>query len=347
MFKNKKSKKIILSSLVVVMLLSTVVFAANEIIDKKLTATHGRIRVSYQGEDVTKEMEEKYGTPAFTVREYDSRAYVPVRSLAELMGVSVSWNSDTHTADFVDVDKLALEKQVDIKDAEIKRLEAEIDRLEGKVEEKEEEKEEEKDIKKLETQLNKDYRYVDNVDFKIVLKESGSKVIADIFIDTRSSTERNDWLRMHTNDKRGLMEDIANDISKKLDTYNVEGSIYDNYERETLYEFKMSTSGRVSITDRDYTDSGYRKGDLEDDAKYELDYYLRDLGYIDKINIRETRTNEITGEVTFKDDGPSYEPRIRDIEDAVEDAAYKLGSNVYLDIDVYYGKIFLGRFVSR
>lgn len=341
MFKDKKWKKIILSSLIVLMLVSTVALAANEIFDKQLTATHGRIRVSYQGEDVTEEMEEKYGTPAFTVREYDSRAYVPVRSLAELMGVSVSWNSDTHTADFVDVDKLALEKQVDIKDAEIKRLEAEIERLEGKVEEKEEEKEEEKDIDKLQDQLNKDYGYVNNVDFDIRLKESGSKIIADIIIDTRSSTERNDWLRMHTNDKRRLMEDIAKDISDEFDTYNVEGSIYDNYERDTLYEFKMSTSGRVSITDRDY-----RSDDLLDDAEYYLDFYLRDLGRIERIRISESRTGEITGEVEFEDDGDSRKPRDRDIQDAIYDAADRLGRDVYIDIDVYYGNSRLGRYYN-
>lgn len=351
MFKNMKSKKILVSSLVVLMLISTVAFAANEIFNKTLTATHGRLKLSYQGEDITKAVEEKYETPAFTVKEYDSRAYVPVRAIADIMGVSVTYDNLTHTADFVDVEKLALEKQVEIKDAEILRLEAKIKLLENKVVKEEEEKKEEpkNSLADLEKKLNKDYGYVDSVDFNIVLKESGSQITANLFMETRSSTERSDWIRMGTPNKKKLMENIADDIRKEFNTYNIKGSIYDNYEKDTLYEFSMSSSGNVSITDRDYRSGGsYGSNDLLDESKYYLDSYLRELGYIDRIDLREIRTDEISGTVEFDDYRSSRRPSDTDIryaiQDALDDVEYKLDTRIYFNIEVYYGNESLGIF---
>lgn len=99
MFKNKKLKRFALGFLVVAMSLSTVSFAASKVFNKNLTATFGRIKLNYKGEDVTQEVENKYDTPAFTV---NNRAYVPVRSLAEVMGIDVSYNHDTDVATFSD-----------------------------------------------------------------------------------------------------------------------------------------------------------------------------------------------------------------------------------------------------
>ena len=99
MFKNMKLKRVFLSFLLVAVLFSTVSYAAGKIYNKNLSATFGRIKLSYNNKDVTQDVEDKYDTPPFTV---DNRAYVPVRAIGEIMGVDVDYNHKTHTAIFRD-----------------------------------------------------------------------------------------------------------------------------------------------------------------------------------------------------------------------------------------------------
>lgn len=345
MFRNKKTQKVVLSTLLVFTLLSTVAFAANGIFDKKITATHGRIKLSYQGEDITKAVEEKYGTPAFTVKEYDGRAYVPVRALADIMGVSVTYDNATHTANFVDSEKLVLQKQLELKDQEIAALQAENNKLKNQVKEEEKKETAKTDIKELEKKLNKDYDVVDNVSFDITLKETSSKITATITIDTRDSSERNAWRKMRTSDRKSLMEDIADDISKIFKNHKVEGSIYDNYERYTLYDFTMNSSGKVTVTDRDYD---YKSDDLLYDAEYYLKSYLGYLGTVENVNIREGSSNQIYGTVTF--DSKGREPNSRDLDDELYDVERILmdefGSSVYFDLEIRYGFYTLGHYYN-
>lgn len=334
MFRSKKTKKIVVSSLLGIMLLSTVAFAANGIFDKKITATHGRIKLSYQGEDITKSVEDKYGAPAFTVKEYDGRAYVPVRALADIMGVSVTYDSSTHTASFVDSEKLVLNKQLELKDQEIAALQAEINQLKNKV--KEEEKKEETaktDIKELEKKLNKDYGVVDDVSFDITLKETSSKITATITIDTKDSYERNAWNnKMRVSDKKSLMEDIADDISKVFKNYKIEGSIYDNYQRYTLYSFTMNSSGKITITDRDYGygyDYGY--GDYRDVERY-LEEDLYDAGFRNA----SVRVSSETSSTVYVKIDVGYTPKdddLKDIKSIVSRLERQL--NIYIDADIY------------
>ena len=333
MFKNKKTRKIIVSSLLGIMLLSTVAFAANGIFDKKITATHGRIKLSYQGEDITKAVEEKYGTPAFTVKEYDGRAYVPVRALADIMGVSVTYDSSTHTASFVDSERLVLNKQLELKDQEIAALKAEIDQLKNKV--KEEEKKEEAaktDIKELEKKLNKEYGVVDDVSFDISLKETSSKITANITIDTRTSSERNAWRKMKASDKRYLMEYIAEDIAKVFKDHKVEGSIYDDFERYTLYTFTMNSSGKVTVSDKDYDDY-YISNDLLDDVEKYLEEDLDDAGFYNATVRASSGSNSSTVYVTIN---LYYSPTDYDLR-KINNIIYYLEEylDIYIVADIY------------
>lgn len=88
------------------------------------------------GKDVTKQVEDKYKTPAFVVKEYDERAYVPLRAIADLMGVKVDYDNNTHTAEIIDVKSEKYEKELAEKDNEIKKLKEEIEKLKKKETEK-------------------------------------------------------------------------------------------------------------------------------------------------------------------------------------------------------------------
>ncbi|MSU00230.1 stalk domain-containing protein [Tissierella pigra] len=332
MFRSKKTKKIVVSSLLGVMLLSTVAFAANGIFDKKITATHGRIKLSYQGEDITKSVEDKYGAPAFTVKEYDGRAYVPVRALADIMGVSVTYDSSTHTASFVDSEKLVLNKQLELKDQEIAALQAEINQLKNKVKEEKKEESSKTDIKELEKKLNKEYGVIDDVSFDITLKETSSRITANITIDTRNSSERNAWRKMKVSDKKSLMEDIADDISKVFKNHKVEGSIYDNYERYTLYTFTMNNNGKVTISDRD----GY--GDYRsDDLLYDVEKYLEEDLYKARFRNAIVRASSENSSTVYVKISLGYSPSDndkREIKDIIYDLEREL--NIYINADISY-----------
>ena len=349
MFNKSKTKKVIISTLVVLMLVSTVAFAA-DVFEKKVTTTQGRIKLSYEGKDVTKEIEKKYGTPSFTVKDYDSRAYVPVRALAELMGIEVEYDHKTDVANFKDTEKKLLKEQLASKESETAKLKAELAviELENKdLKKKLDEKKEESaktSITELEKRLNKNYGVVDNVSFNIVLKESKDTITTNIYIDTRDNYERNAWNRMDQRRKERIIEDLVKEIEKDFKKYKVEGSIYDNFDKYTLYEFSMNTNGRLVITNRDNT-----RDNLMGDAEYYLDLNLNKLGKVSKVDVRERGLGEIFGQVTLKDEGKLI--RDIDLDDVLfrtEDTLIsKFGNNIRLDIEVYYGNKLLGRYYNE
>ncbi|SHD76239.1 copper amine oxidase N-terminal domain-containing protein [Schnuerera ultunensis] len=193
MFKNDRFKKVLVISIVLVLALSTIAVAANEVYQKKLTATFGRIKFKVDGKDVTKEIESKYDTPAFIV---NSRSYVPVRAIAELMGMEVKWDGETHTAEIIDVKSKAYEEELDKKDKEIAELKKEIEKLKKDVVD-------ETDLKAVQKKLNNEFGTYHDVDFDITLKESKNRIDVDITMDLRDSRQESYWNRMGYSYKKG------------------------------------------------------------------------------------------------------------------------------------------------
>ena len=344
MFNKSKTKKAIISTLVVLMLVSTVAFAA-DVFEKKVTTTQGRIKLSYEGKDVTKEVEKKYGTPSFTVKDYDSRAYVPVRALAEVMGIEVEYDHKTDVANFKDTEKKLLKEQLASKESETAKLKAELAvmELENKdLKKKLDEKKEEQaktSISELEKRLNKSYGVVDNVGFNIVLKESKDTITANIYIDTRDSYERNAWNRMDRRKKESMIQDIVKEIEKDFKNYKIDGSIYDNYEKYNVYTFNMTSNGRLSITDRDYT---------RDDFRYNLDSQIRSALYnldIKKVDIDDRYANDILVEVILNKRPASSV--IDRIEGELIYAIRNYDSNILFDIVVKYDDKIIAEYRDR
>lgn len=260
MFKNSKFKKSLAITLLILMF-STVVFAANGIYDKKLTATHGRIKFMVDGKDVTKQVEDKYKTPAFVVKEYDERAYVPLRAIADLMGVKVDYDNNTHTAEIIDVKSEKYEKELAEKDNEIKKLKEEIEKLKKNVVE-------ETDLKAVEKKLNGWYGTYKDVDFDIKLKESKSRIDVDIIMDLRDGRQESYWNRMTHSERKEMIEDIADTIAKEFPNVDIYGSVYDNFYRRDVMSFNKKKGKSTSIS---YDSRGYDDRYLED----EIDYIVR------------------------------------------------------------------------
>lgn len=292
MFKNSKSKKVIVSTILLLLVLTSAVFAASNIYNKQLTATIGRIKFQVDGKDVTQQIESKYNAPAFTVKEFDSRSYVPVRAIGDLFGIEIEYDNKTHTAIMTDAKSKAYEKEI----AELKK---ELQKYK-----KEEEKKEEKksDIKEIEKKLNKDYGTYEEVDFDIKLKEGKSRIDVEINMDTRDFRQEVAWNRMGQNNKKRMIEDIVNIITKEFTDVDVYGSIYDSYVKGNVATFDKKVNKNLSISydNRPGSNSGNKdRYYLEDIIKDE--FGDRKIDRVSMTNFNSS-TSTIKFDINFFDD---------------------------------------------
>ena len=276
MFNKGRFRKVLTITMLLVLTLSTIVLAANEINVKKLTATHGRIKFKVDGKDVTSQIESKYSSPAFTVKEYNSRSYVPVRAIAELMGMEVKWDGETHTAEIVDVKSKEYEEEIEKKDKEIAELKKEIEKLKKNVVE-------ETDLKAMEKKLNSEYGTYEDVDFDIRLKESTNRIDVTMTMDLRNSRQEGAWNRINYNNRKAMIEDIVDMISSEFKNVDIYGSIYDEYYRKDVHTFNKKQDKSLSMSYGGRSGSNY---DYDDDIDgvvydefgyYDIDAYLEDL----------------------------------------------------------------------
>lgn len=276
MFKNGRFKKVLVITMLAILVLSTVALAAENIYVKKLTATHGRIKFKVDGKDVTSEIENKYGSPAFVVHEYGSRAYVPVRAIADLMGLEIKYDDSTHTAEIIDTKSEQYESQIEKKDKEIEELKKEIEKLKKNVVE-------ETDLKTLEKKLNNNYGTYKDVDFDITLKESTNRIDVNISVDLRDGRQESAWNRMGYNNKKDMIEDITGIISKEFTNVDIYGSIYDEYYRKDIITFSKKRDSKVSISYDGKTSNASSKY-VDDTVEREFSKYgIRDA-YITRID---------------------------------------------------------------
>ena len=335
MLRNKRLKKILITTLALILVLGTVVVAAENISTKQLTATFGRIKFNVDGKDVTNQIESKYGTPAFVV---DDRSYVPVRAIAELMGLEIDYDNNTHTAKITDSKSDEYEKELKAKDAEIAKLKKEIEDLKKNVVEV-------SDLEDLEKDLNKEFGTYKNVDFDISLKENKNDIDVAITVDLRTSTERSYWNRIYNskNDLRDMIEDIVDDISKEFKNTKITGDIYDENDNKTLVTFtKNKSSSTVTMSFKGTTSSG--TGDYLDGFVADVFYDNHiDDAYISDLNVY---TNSVDVEISFSDKYSSDWDRLSHskIEAILDEIADEVEYD-YEDRDIYID-IYMDRYLE-
>lgn len=351
MLRNSRLKKILVTTLALILVLGTAAVAAESIYTKQLTATFGRIKFNVNGKNVTQEIENKYGTPAFVA---DDRSYVPVRAIADLMGLDVDYDNNTHTVKLTDVKSEKYEKDLKTKDTEIKEKNAEITKLKKEITDLKKNVVEETSLDALEKKLNKDFGTYKNVDFDISLKETSSAIDVSITVDLKTSSQQSDWNRLANNDKKYYVEDLVDDIAKAFKNTKITGSIYNNSTKRDLLTFnKNKSSSTVTISHKGTSSGGsnYYYDDILYDAEDLLDYYFGSIAWVTNISIKERSNGQIYGTIDIEED--RYTLRDSEIEDAFYDAEkeliYEYGSGVYLDIELYvndksYGTYYDGRF---
>lgn len=351
MFRAGRYKKLLIVSIILVSIVGTTVLAAGNIYDKKLTATHGRIKFKVDGKDVTKDIEEKYGTPAFVVKEYGERSYVPVRAIAELMGLEIEYDEKTHTAEIIDAKSKAYEEEIRKRDEEIAELKKEIEKLKGESqEEPKDDVKETSSLKELEKKLNNRYSTYKNLYFDITLKEDKNMIDVEIVMDLKDSKQERYWLNMGKANKEAMVKDIVDTISKEYKDKAIHGSIYDLFYKKNFLTFSKPRIGKLTIFHDERLGRVYDS--YIDDVVYDEFNYNKIRGaYIE--NLRES-SYQISFDIILP---RGYYKEWRDIEDDIEDIldtiAYDvldyygyhsdkdISINIYMDND-YLGNYFKG-----
>lgn len=339
MFK-KNYKKVVIPALALTMMVSSVALSAEAIYNKQLTATYGRIKFNYEGKDVTKQIESKYGTPAFTA---DDRAYAPVRAIADLLGTDIDYDSRTHTVKITDTKVESHKKELDSKNKEIANKDKKIEELEKEIKKLKDGTVDKADLKSVETSLNKKYGEYEKVEFNIVLKESKDTISIDINTDLKNIRDEQNWIRMRNSDKRSLIEDIVAEVRKAFPSTAITGNIYDSYSRKNLYTFSQSKTGSLSVSDRDYDDRDDKGnyGSLDSYVRGEFtDYGIKNASIYRRNPGKSNETFEISFSSTYERDWDDLVYKdYREVESLLDDIADEI--EYYYNYDYRYDDIYI------
>lgn len=274
---NKKFKKTLVAGLAGVMLLGSSAFGAAKVYQKNINATMGRVQFTYNGTNVTNQIETKYGTPGF-IDSKEGRSYVPVRAIADIVGANVNWDPNTFTAHITsDTSSTAyLEQQLLYSQAEIQSLRDEIKKLkDGSVSNSG------KSVSDVEKDLRKEYDNYEKISFDISLRGKAKDLDLEVELDLGRSRDKEKWDDLRDRDKERFIENMVDDIQKEFKDADIKGYIRDKDSRDKLYTFEKRGSRRIEITKEK---SGKGDGSIRDVRKRLDKDYSDDLGNVRSIS---------------------------------------------------------------
>lgn len=253
----RRNKKVIVT-VIAILLVSTTIFA--QPITKTIRARYGDVQLLNEGQNVTHLVNTKYdGAQAFIS---DSRTYVPIRAVADVLGINVQWDPNTRTASFTDTEKAQLR-------ARVIELEKKIKELEDKPASSAQA------LKDLEAKLNKDFNEIDKVPMKYTITQNSKgelTINAYANITDRSDEER--WNKTGDRVIKNTLEDIMKEVDKSFKDSDVKGTVYteSRYDKNKIqYEFDRKAGKSLNITDK--TEGA--KDDLRDKFKSEMTHAFK------------------------------------------------------------------------
>lgn len=193
----------------------------------------------------------------------DGTTYLPVRSLSGVLNKNVLWNGSTksiYITDNVNPNEVNfkneisnLENFVKTKDARIMELEntgrskdAKITELENAIKSKDAKIAELElqlkakstiSIKDLERQLNRNYRYWDNLEFNITLRGNKDYVDVEIEIDLGVVNYNKEWYKLQDTKIERFLNNIANEIWYEYKDAEITGEVINSNDDKTLVIF--------------------------------------------------------------------------------------------------------------
>lgn len=334
--KKGNRKKIFISTLLVLLLLTTVGFAANNVYQKKLTGTLGRITFIYEGRDVTRDIESKYGSPAVVIHEFGERSYLPLRAMADLLDIEITYDDKNHIALINNKNVVKLEKDLKEKEERIRDLERDLEDIKENVITRD-------DVRSLEDELNNKYKKHEGVEFDIQLSKNRNTINVDIDIDTGSTEQQIRWDDLGRTGKDDFIRDIIDIILDEFRGVEIDGSIYDKETRKYYYTFTKKENENVYVSNKDFSNDDVLKDkyfdDLDDYIYDEFKYYdIKNAHLYDLSKKGKTIKLEIkfTSKYDYEWEDISSRKRKKLLENIADEAMYLYGDN---DIDI---RVFMG-----
>lgn len=286
---NKKVVGITLSAIIITSTVATTTFANDATVNLKGFFSNA-IKITNNNKDI------KLGLDSSTGQTYkplviDGRTYLPIRGLAEALGMSVEWNQMSST---IALHGVSSEDYTNMlydgfkKDAEINKLNAKVAELEKSLTEAKAQQEKDRDpktISELEDYLNDEHESISNVDFSIDVNGTTNKIELEISVAKGDSAR---WGSLSYSNLEKYLKAIVKDIRSFFPKASVSGEINDG--KTTDVTFSTNTSGVLRIySDIHDDDYNYDLSDIEEELTD--DYVDREIVY--KIELDGDR-DEIT-----------------------------------------------------
>ena len=255
-FKINKKVAIVMAVLILSLALASSAFAADNY--KNLKAWFGDIKIFNNNTPV------QLKDQPFIV---DGTTYLPVRSVAEMLGKDITWNGTTRQIGINDKpgtsysemqNKFIVQEVKNIElEGKVKDLETKVKDLEAKLKAKEESKV--STLSDLEKVLNKNHGTDNKISFDIKLYGNVDNIEVRIFVN--KDRYNYGWDSFTSTQKERYLQDIVYDILKEFKNAKVSGYVEDGSTYGRLTSFTVSTRGIVSLDNR-YNDD-YYYGDLQ------------------------------------------------------------------------------------
>jgi hypothetical protein len=252
---------------------------------KTLKAAYNNIAISYNGQIKTLSSE------PFSV---NGTTYVPLRAVGEIMGSTVNWANNTVYITSQTIPTVSNEQELAAKNFEIASLKQQLE-----VAKKELETYKGNGttvaganlttsaVKETLEQIEEDYDYEYSLDWSFDLKIVSNRLELTVYYEDKDDI----WEETTKSERKGLIEDICDDIAYRHDDVEIRGTLEDNYEDEEIGTFKYSTSGSLTYDEEEEYSLSDFEDQLEDDYD-KIDCFDFDIE-ITSIELDEEEDDEV------------------------------------------------------
>ncbi|MGL4737913.1 MAG: stalk domain-containing protein [Cellulosilyticaceae bacterium] len=242
---NKKLQRVMTAGLAVLVgsgLFVTSVDAAS--LTKSLKAIYNNIKVTYDGESVTPNME------PFMV---DGTVYVSLRDAGQITGNKVDWRNNTvHiTPEAGSVDQSALDakqREVDFWKTKADALEKQLNELKDQGTSNGGTVVKPGDTAAMEKKLLEIFDEELNVAWEFDIRQHTSKDILYVTVSYSSKSDKRDFDNITTKKLETFLKEVSFEVQQAFKGFTIEGALEDSYKDVSVGDFTYSTSGKFAYT---------------------------------------------------------------------------------------------------
>lgn len=244
----------------------------------------------------------------------DGVTYLPVKSLENMLGYNVEWNSATKTIHINGSNyNGAISNQAEImaKNAEIAALRKELQsfKTEGVIANTSSSSSSStttsgnditsSEISDTRRELYNHYSdYFSDIDFDFTLSLSSSRIKVTVEIDNSSDLRK--FNRLSRSRVKGFLEDVCDFIRERHDDILISGVVEYTRNREDLYSFSYSRNDSFSFSEESGYDGYYNETDLANIVKRTSSVRIDEYGYNVYIENSNVSISENYEEVYFR-----------------------------------------------